>query len=90
MDAGENVSYYYLLLFDKGVRTEAEPETAAASSDLDMATTGYGLACRLLIKGQRARAAKMLRKIIALPYWSAFGYIAAEVELHRSKDLINL
>ncbi|MDI6698026.1 MAG: tetratricopeptide repeat protein [Candidatus Saccharicenans sp.] len=90
MDAGENVSYYNLLLFDKGARTEAELETAAASSDLDMATTGYGLACRLLIKGQRARAAEMLRKIIALPYWPAFGYIAAEVELHRSKDLINL
>lgn len=90
MDAGENVSYYNLLLFDKGLRTEAEIEAAAGTSDLEMATAGYGLACRLLIKGQRARAAEILRKIVALPYWPAFGCIAAEVELHRSRDLLSL
>lgn len=87
MDAGENISYYNLLLFDKGLKQEAELEAAAASSDLEMATTGYGLACRLLIRGEQDKAGEMFRKIVALPYWPAFGYIAAEAELHRSPDL---
>ena len=83
MDAGENVSYYNLLLFDKGLKAESELETAAAASDLEMATTGYGLACRLLIRGETDKAAGMFRKIVALPYWPAFGFIAAEAELYR-------
>jgi tetratricopeptide (TPR) repeat protein len=87
MDAGENVSYYNLLLFDKGLKTASELETAATASDLEMATTGYGLACRFLIRGETDKAGEMFRKIVALPYWPAFGFIAAEAELHRSPDL---
>ncbi len=87
MDAGENVSYYNLLLFDKGLKTASELETAAVASDLEMATTGYGLACRLLIRGETDKAGGMFRKIVALPYWPAFGFIAAEAELYRSPDL---
>jgi tetratricopeptide (TPR) repeat protein len=83
MDAGENVSYYNLLLFDKGLKTESELEAAAASSDLEMATTGYGLGARYLVRGEKDKAFEMFRKIVALPYWPAFGFIAAEAELHR-------
>lgn len=85
MEAGENISYYNLLLFDKGLKSEEELEKAAAESDLDMATIGYGLACRLLVRGQRDKAFEMFRKIVTLPYWPAFGYIAAEAELFRAK-----
>lgn len=83
MEAGENISYYNLLLFDKGLKSEEELEKAAAASDLNMATTGYGLACRLLIRGDKEKAFEMFRRIVALPYWPAFGYIAAEAELAR-------
>lgn len=85
MEAGENISYYNLLLFDKGLKSEEELEKAARASDLDMATIGYGLACRLLIRGEREKAFEMFRKIITLPYWPAFGYIGAEVELARAQ-----
>ncbi|MCR4409752.1 MAG: tetratricopeptide repeat protein [Candidatus Saccharicenans sp.] len=85
MEAGENIAYYKLLLFDKGLKSEEELEKAAAESDLDMATIGYGLACRLLIRGEREKAFEMFRKIVTLPYWPAFGYIAAEVELARAQ-----
>jgi tetratricopeptide (TPR) repeat protein len=84
MEAGENISYYNLLLFDKGLKTEGELESAAAASDLELATTGYGLACRRLVRGEKDKALATFRKIVALPYWPAFGYIAAEAELHRA------
>lgn len=86
MEAGENISYYNLLLFDKGLKQESEFEAAAASSDLDLATTGYGLACRYLVRGEKDKAFGLFRKIVALPYWPAFGFIAAEAELHRLGD----
>jgi len=84
MDPGENVAYFNLLLFDKGLKTQSELETAAAVSDLDMATIGYGLACRLLIRGEKEKAFDMFRRIADLPYWPAFGVIAAEAELFRA------
>jgi len=86
MDAGENVSYYNLLLFDKGLKTGAELEAAAAASDLEMATTGYGLAARYLARGENDKAFDLFRRIVDLPYWPAFGYIAAEAELFRASD----
>lgn len=84
MDAGENISYYKLLLFDKGLKEESEIVAAAEKSDLDMATIGYGLACRHLVRGEEDKAFEMFRKIVDLPYWPAFGFIAAEAELHRT------
>jgi len=84
MDAGENAAYHALLLFYKGLKKEAELEAAAAASDLDLATTGYGLACWHLYSGDPEKAFAYFEKILAIPYWPAFGYIAAEAELHRA------
>jgi hypothetical protein len=84
MDAGENGSYYGLLLFYKGIKTRAELEAAAGASDLDLATTGYGLACWLLSGGETDKAFALFDRILAIPYWPAFGYIAAEAEVHRA------
>lgn len=84
MDPGENVSYFNLLLFDKGLKTQSELETAAVS-EVDMATTGYGLACRLLVRGEKEKAFETFRRIANLPSWPAFGVIAAEAELARAK-----
>jgi len=86
MDPGENIAYFNLLLFDKGIKTQNELETAAEASDLDRATTGYGLACRLLVRGEKEKAFTMFRRIADLPYWPAFGVIAAEAELFRTQD----
>ena len=63
----------------QGKRTEA-----AARGDLDLATTGYGLACRHLSSGDRDKAFASFEKILAIPYWPAFGFIAAEAEVHRA------
>jgi len=85
MEAGENIAYYDLLLFYKGLKKEADIEKAAAASDLDLATRGYGLACWRLVNGDKDGAMALLRKILAIPYWPAFGYVAAEAEIHRTR-----
>jgi tetratricopeptide (TPR) repeat protein len=85
MEPGENIAYFNLLLFDKGLKTQSELEAAAAASNLDMATIGYGLACRLLVRGEKEKAFDMFRRIADLPYWPAFGVIAAEAELSRAQ-----
>ncbi len=84
MAAGENGAYYGLLLFYKGMKKESELEAAAASSDLDLATTGYGLACWHLANNETDRAFALFERILAVPYWPAFGYIAAEAEVRRA------
>ncbi len=83
LDAGENKAYLSLLLFYKGLKTEKELRAEAAASDLDGATIGYGLANWHLYNGERSEAVAGFWKIIALPYWPAFGLIAAEAELAR-------
>jgi len=85
MEPGENGAYYDLLRFYKGSIKEAELEAAAASSDLDLATTGYGLACWHLSSGDPDKAFAYFEKIAAIPYWPAFGAIAAEAELYRAR-----
>jgi tetratricopeptide (TPR) repeat protein len=82
MEAGESKSYLSLLLFYKGVKKQSDLEAGAAASDLDLATIGYGLACWHLYSGDREKAVAYFRKIVALPYWPAFGFIASENELH--------
>jgi Flp pilus assembly protein TadD len=84
MEAGENGAYYNLLLFYKGMKAESSLEAAAASSDLDLATTGYGLASWHLYNGTKDKAFALFGKIVGIPYWPAFGFIAAEAELHRA------
>ncbi len=69
MNPGENVSYFNLLLFDKGLKTQTELETAAAASELDKATIGYGLACWLLVGGEKEKAFEMFSRMADLPYW---------------------
>jgi tetratricopeptide (TPR) repeat protein len=84
MEPGENGAYHNLLLFYKGKKSEAELEAAASKSDLDLATTGYGLACWHLANGDKDKASAYLERILAVPYWPAFGFIAAEAERARA------
>jgi len=84
MEVEENQSYYDLLLFYKGQKTEAEISAMAEASDLNMATIGYGVSCWYLYNNQKQKAVAYFEKIVEGKYWPAFGFIAAEAELARS------
>ncbi|HET8773816.1 MAG TPA: tetratricopeptide repeat protein [Thermoanaerobaculia bacterium] len=75
MDVIENQAYHKLLLMDRG---EIAPEEMAGD-----ATTQYGVGNWYLVNGQPERARPVFARIVAGKEWSAFGYIAAEADLHR-------
>ncbi len=85
MEVVENQSYYDVLLLYKGLKPIAGIEARAAASDLDLATTGYGIGAWHLTRGETEKAFGIFRKIVETKYWPAFGYIAAEAELARIK-----
>ena len=79
------VAYFKLLALYKGRLDEDELIDSETVSTLELATYGHGLASQYLFNGEEARARKLLQKIVAGPYWPAFGYIAAESELKRAE-----
>jgi len=85
MEINENASYHNLLLFYKGLKTEADLQALASKSDLDTATIGYGLGCWHLYNNDPAGAENYFRECISGKYWPAFGFIAAEAELARMR-----
>ena len=89
MDIIENGSYHKLLLMYKG---EEKPEallSAARAKGLDAVTIGYGVGNWHLYNGRQDRAMKIFTEIVEKnpTQWPAFGYIAAETELARSRKL---
>ena len=85
MEVVENQSYHNLLLFYKDLISEEEIMTKAKTSDLDLATTGYGLGCWYLYNEKPEKAEELFRDICDTSYWPAFGFIAAEAGLFRLK-----
>ncbi len=85
MNIIENHAYHRRLLMYKGEISPEELLDVENASDLDLATLGYGLGNWHLYNGNREKADAIFRKVTAGPYWSAFGYIAAEVELARPR-----
>jgi len=81
MKPDETSSYYNLFLFFKGLKAEKDVEAFGQSSELDKSTTGYGLGCWYLFRGENQKAKEHFEKAVAGKFWSAFGMIAAEVEL---------
>lgn len=84
----ENGSYHKRILMYKG---EIDPDklldlkqTNDPTLDIDLVTQGYGVANWYLYSGEVNKAREILERIIQTNSWSAFGYIAAEV------DLVNL
>jgi tetratricopeptide (TPR) repeat protein len=75
MDVIENQAYHKLLLMYRG---EIVPEEMEAD-----ATTQYGVGNWYLYNGQPERARPVFQRIVSGKEWSAFGYIAAETDLHR-------
>jgi tetratricopeptide (TPR) repeat protein len=85
MDILENTSYHRRLLMYKGLEkpeTLLNPEKA---DGLTVATQGYGVGNWYLVTGDRQRAKETFEKVVSGPNWSAFGYIAAEADLHRMR-----
>ena len=85
MQVKESKSYYDRLLFYKGLKKEDDLLHLKDATDLEVATVGYGLGNWHLYSGNRAKADEYFRRIVAGPYWPAFGFIAAEAELARSR-----
>jgi tetratricopeptide (TPR) repeat protein len=81
----ESPSYLNRLLMYKGERTpesllQPEEETPESTA-IAVATQGYGVGNWYLYNGDEARAREIFNMVLATPQWSAFGYIAAEVDM---------
>ncbi len=79
----ENHSYHKRLLMYKGLVPPDSLLDVKNSSDLDIATQGYGVGNWFLYHGEKEKAQAMFRKVVQGRHWAAFGYIAAEAELKR-------
>ena len=85
----ENDAYFKRLLMYKG---EYQPEkllnvdTQASDQKLQYVTQGYGLGNYYLSKGDTTMAQSIFQNVINTGYWSAFGYIASEMELSKLKN----
>lgn len=82
----ENDAYLKRLRFYQGQLT-AEALLASTGTgedaDLTLATQGYGVANWYLVNGETDKALALLERVAASPHRSAFGTIAAEVDLAR-------
>ena len=85
MDIIENGSYHKLLRMFKGELTPAS--LLATGAGLDAVTTRYGIAAWHLANGRKDEGVTLLREIVdGYPQqWPAFGYVAAEADLARSR-----
>ena len=50
---------------------------------ITLATQGYGVGNYYLANGNREKALEIFESVVKGTSWSAFGFIAAEVELQR-------
>ena len=85
MNIIENFSYYKRLLMYKGMIHVDSLLSPEGLGDLDLATQGYGVANWNYYNGRHERARELFGQIIEGSYWAAFGYIAAEAELVRTR-----
>ena len=84
MDVVENQFYYEALQMYKGLKTADELlEKAMSQGVLGMITSGYGLGCWYLYNGDTEKAREVYNNILDTGSWGAFGYIAAEADMHR-------
>ncbi len=83
MDILENDAYHARLLMYKGLKAADELLQPGTTDPIQLATFGYGVGNWFLANGDSTRAEQIFREIIRGPYWSAFGYIAAEADLQR-------
>ncbi len=88
----ENHDYLRLLMLNKGER-KADDLLATIGGEaktLGSASLGYGIGNYFLYNGDKTKAAEVFRKIVAGDQWASFGYIAAETELLRNRNPLDL
>lgn len=82
----ESFSYHKRLLMYRGQMKAGDllkPPSDDPDPTLAYATQGYGVGNWYLYQGQKEKAIDVYRKVLDTGYWSAFGYLAAEADLHR-------
>jgi len=73
------------LLMYKGLEKPDALLNTATPDPTQLATQGYGVANYYFVTGNIAQARKVLETIVSGSGWNAFGFIAAEADLHRMK-----
>lgn len=79
----DDPGYYHLLLHYKGLRDEQDILNLDGDGNLESITIAYGIANRARSDGQSEKAVDLFKRILKCDFWSAFGYIAAEVDMFR-------
>lgn len=86
LDVIENEAYHRLLLLFQSQRAGEDLLASARTADaIRHATVAYGVGAWRLVNGDTAGAAAVFREILTGPQWAAFGYLAAEAEIARSR-----
>ncbi len=80
MNIIENFSYHRLCLFYKG-EIPLQEILADGGDNPANAAVAYGVANWFFVEGETARAREMMQELTSRSSWSAFGQIAAEVDL---------
>ncbi len=80
MNIIENFSYHRLCLFYKG-EIPLEEILADGGDNPANAAVAYGVANWFFVEGETARAREIMQELTSRSSWSAFGQVAAEVDL---------
>lgn len=82
----ENDSYHKRLMMYKGILppdSVLNVNSGSEDEDLALATQGYGVGNWYLYNGDTVKARVIFNKVVEGKYFSAFGFIASEVELEK-------
>ena len=71
----------------KGERTP-EAVLAAAGAESGGSAVRYGVSAWHLVNGRSREAAALWASILEGPDWPSFGYLAAEAEVARARELV--
>ncbi len=86
----ENDGYHRRLLMYKGILAPSVLlEPSAGEEELTLVTEGYGVGNWHLTNGDIAAAKAVYQRLLATQSWTAFGYIAAEVDIIAINRLQN-
>lgn len=86
-DFGDNEAYFRRLLLYRGELTADDLLVGADVADVNFVTLGYGMGNYFYYNGNRDRAIEIWKQVLSGKYWSAFGYVASEVELTRLGEI---
>jgi len=90
MEIIENKSYLNRLLMYKGLKQPKDLlnlEKTDEDNRIDIVTQGYGVGNWYFYNGEKEKAYDIFKKVTASDYWSAFGFIAAEVDRYRMRQV---